>query len=176
MLVCHTSEYVEHWIQKYYSSSGQAEWATLQPWIFSTTSIKRSTTFPGMLPVLAFRTSVHCFRRQAKPVETTRYVPDNADEYDVGYVDQGWPTRNYPRQPANSSLPRFMWLLHSYWSVCFLYMFSKVFLSSVRYSREDRGHVHVLHEFDVALCSITVKNMALSFSLVRHPDSDATCD
>jgi len=30
------------------------------------------------------------------------------------------------------------------------------------------GDAHVSHEFDVALCDITVDNVALSFSLVGH--------
>ena len=31
------------------------------------------------------------------------------------------------------------------------------------------GDVHVFHEFDAALCGITVENAALCLSLVGHP-------
>ena len=31
------------------------------------------------------------------------------------------------------------------------------------------GDIHVFHEFDVALCDVTVENAALSLSLVGHP-------
>ena len=45
-------------------------------------------------------------------------------------------------------------------------------LNSVRYFRvrgRYGGDAHVLHEFDVTLCGITVENAALSLSMVGHP-------
>ena len=57
--------------------------------------------------------------------------------------------------------------IHIY--ICFLYMFTSV--SLIRYCHmrgKDGNDAHVPHEFDVALCDVTVKNTALSFSLACH--------
>ena len=47
-------------------------------------------------------------------------------------------------------------------------------LKSVRYFRVRRRYgddIHGFYEFDVALCDITIGNVALSLSLVGHPST-----
>ena len=45
--------------------------------------------------------------------------------------------------------------------------------NSVRYFRARGRYTHVSHEFDVALCCVTLETAALSLSLVGHSSSMA---
>jgi len=55
--------------------------------------------------------------------------------------------------------------VRSFFEKCILYLSSLCFL--VR--GKDGGDTHFSYEFNVALCDVTVNNVALSFSLVGHP-------